>query len=87
MGRPTSTLKITPCRGAIANPKHLPHHRIQPTHHPKRHPDPIIRFFTIHPLDTRTQTEGDTDTPTDRWDMRQTCSNTRLRSIVLERRG
>ena len=54
MGRPTSTPKITPFRAAIANPIYLLHPWMQPTHHPKRHPDPISRFSTVHRTDQRT---------------------------------
>ena len=46
----------------------------------KWHPDPISRFATVHFPDR--QTERHTDTQTDRWDRRQTCKNTRLRSMV-----
>jgi len=44
MGRPISTPQIAPLRGAIVNPNYLPHPPTQPTHHLKRHPDPISRF-------------------------------------------
>ena len=32
-----------------------------PTHHPKRHPDPISRFSTIHPPDRLTVRPTDRD--------------------------
>jgi len=35
-----------------------------PTHHPKRHPDPVCRFATIHFPDTDTETDRHTDRPT-----------------------
>ena len=41
------------------------HPSTDPTHHPKRHPDRISRFATVHFLDTQT------DTQTDKWDRRQ----------------
>jgi len=46
-------------------PVNLPHPCTQPTHHSKRHPDPISRFSTIH------RTVQQTDRPTDRWARRQ----------------
>jgi len=49
---------------------HLIHSQL--THQPKGHPDPISRF---------PQFTGRTDRQTDRWARRQTCTNTRLRSI------
>jgi len=43
---------------------HLIHHySTDRTHHPKRHPDPISRFVTVHFPDT--QTDRPTDRPTD----------------------
>jgi len=43
--------------------------------HPKWHPDPISCFATVHFPDAQT------DIQTEIWDRRQTCKNTRLRSI------
>ena len=37
-----------------------------PTHHPKRHPDPNSRFATVHFPDR--QTERHTDRQTDTWE-------------------
>jgi len=38
-----------------SHPVYLPHSSTQPTHHPKRHPDPISRFSTIHQTDRNRQ--------------------------------
>ena len=53
-------------------PSSYTHLSTDPTHHLKRHPDPISRFSTDHPPDRPT------DRQTDRWSRRQLCSNTRL---------
>ena len=76
MERPKFTPKLPVPLGDF-HPEHPSIDR--PQSPPKPHPDIINRFSTIHPPDR------ETDTPTDRWDRRQTCCNTgtRLRSIVL----
>jgi len=71
--------KFVPFRRAISTPVYLPHPWTQPTHHTKRHPDPISRFSTIHR--TVRQTDTPTDRQTDRWHRRITCTNTRSRCI------
>jgi len=38
-----------------------PHLMTDPTHHPKRHPDRISRFATVHFSDTDTHTDRLTD--------------------------
>jgi len=65
--------------GSIANPNYLPHPWTQPTHHPKRHPDPISRFCTSHWTDRQTvrQTDGLTDGAGNNY----TCTSISLRSI------
>jgi len=61
-GMPHIHSKTAPSHGVIANPNYVPHLWTQPTHHPKRHPDPISRFSTMHL----------TDRPTDRhWSRQQ----------------
>jgi len=43
-------------------PPHLIHTFLDhPSHHPKRHPDPISRFATVHFPDTHRQTDRPTD--------------------------
>ena len=37
------------------------HPSTDPTHNPKRHPDPISRFATVHYPDTQRQTDQPTD--------------------------
>jgi len=76
---PQSTLTPPQTKLPLSLRRSLPHLIHHPstdlTHHPKRHPDPISRFATVHPPDRHT------DTPTDRWARRQVCTKTRLRSI------
>jgi len=50
---------------------HRSHTTMQQSRHPKRHPDPISRFATIHFQDTDRHTDTQTYKPTDRWDKRQ----------------
>jgi len=51
--------------GAIVKINYLPHPWTQPTHHPKRHPDSVNHFSTIH--GTNWQTDRLTNGLTDRW--------------------
>ena len=67
LGHPKFTLKL-PLPFVNHHP-HLIHHRsTDPTHHPKRHPDPISRFATVH---FWTDGPTGTQTQTDRWSRRQ----------------
>jgi len=59
----------------------LIHPSLDPTHHRKRHPDPISRFATIHFPDTQTNRSH-------RWDRRQLdCINAYALYIDRERRA
>jgi len=51
MERPTFTPKIVPV--------YLPHPWTQPTHHSRRHPEPISRFSTMQQTDRQTDTHTD----------------------------
>jgi len=55
--------KIAPSLLTISTRFKYTHPSTGPTHHPKRHPDPISRFATVHPPDR--QTNRQTDRPTD----------------------
>jgi len=49
---------------------------------PKLHSDPISRFATVYPPDRPTDRQDrQINRQTNRWDWRQVCINTRLRSI------
>jgi len=84
MGRP----KFTPKLPLPFDDNHLHIHQSfdRPTHHPKRRPDPLSRFATVHFLDNQTdrQMVRLTDRLTDRWSKRQTCTKICLRSIGRE---
>jgi len=47
-------------------------HSTEPTHHPKRHPDPVSRLSTVHSPDRPTETR----------DWPQVCTKSRLRLIL-----
>jgi len=71
MGRSISTQKL-PLLVGRSQPVYLPYPWTQPIHHPKRHPDPISCFSTIHWTNRPTgrQTDRPTDGPCDK-----TCIN------------
>jgi len=71
MGCPTFTPKTAPFTSTISTPFNTP--STDPTHHPKRHPDPISTLSG--------QTDRPNERQADRWDWRQVCTNTGLRSI------
>ena len=81
MGCPHSTFtpKTAPFPSTISTPISYTHPSTDFTHHPKRHPDPISPFATVH-LAVR-----QTDTQTDRWARRQVCTETRLCSDIATR--
>jgi len=64
-GTPPNHPKIAHFPWAISTPIWYSHPSTDPTHHPKRHPDPISRFTTIHPLDRQTDTDRQTHRPAD----------------------
>jgi len=72
MGCPTFTLPQTaPSPSTVTTLIKYTPPLTDPTHHPKRHPDPISHFATVHFPDAQTN----------RWDRRQTCENTPLHLV------
>jgi len=71
MGRPKFTPKLPlPLRRSPPHLIHLP--STDPTHHPKRHPDPISRFAIIHFADRHT--DGPCSVPCSvPWALRSLC--------------
>jgi len=53
-GMPHIHPKTAPSHRAIANPNYLPHSLTQLIQHPKRIPDPISCFSTMHQMDQQT---------------------------------
>jgi len=68
VGRPKFTPKTAPCPSTINTLSNTPITRPTPcTHHPKRHPDPLSCFATVHfPDDTHTDTHRPIDGLRDR---------------------
>jgi len=69
---PYITPKTAPSPSMISTPMQYTHHSTDPTYHPRRHPDPISHFATVHLPDRQTNRS------TDRWAKRQVCTKTRL---------
>jgi len=73
MGRPKFTPKTAPSPSMITTKIQYTHSSTDPSHHPKRHPDPISRFATAHfcwPKDR--PTDGQVECSV-QWELRWLC--------------
>jgi len=71
-GMPQIHSQNYPFPSTITTPIQYNHPSTDPTHNPKRHPDPFSRFVTVHFPDRHTDIHRETD----RWSRRQVSKNT-----------